>query len=155
MGSYTDYYVRAQIAPEYVALVRTFIETGKWPDSPPAFIQKWRAYLARISRYECDEYTYTPPIACPGIWGFHNNLNESDAVWTIAGTIKNYKHQIQVFLTKVLVPLSIKIEECRISTEMARDCCKPSYFDSDEEDDNHIRYLCDEEIRHSSWRMTF
>lgn len=168
---YTDWNIICTLKPEYIELIDNFIKTSDFPkdEDIPHFITKWQEYLKRICRYytnqneeideveeneEIDEfyevYMYNPPFGISGIWGYKNELNGN--CWSFSGAMKNYNDEIQVFLVKVLAPLTESIDQCWISSEWRRDSCKPKFSESDSEDESHIYHITDSDIRTHTWR---
>lgn len=153
---YTDWNIVCTVKPEYIELIDNFIKTSEFPkeEEIPLFITKWQEYLKRICRsytIENDEnYDYVPPFGINGIWGYKNELNGN--IWSFSGAIKNYNDEIQVFLVKVLAPLTLTIDQCWISSEWRRDSCKPKFSESDSEDESHIYHITDSDIRTHTWR---
>ena len=159
MGYYTHWYIRADVKPEYISALRAFIDTDEWPEDSPEFIKKWRQYLIRIGRIYAEDgpVDYDPPRGCSGHWGQRCDLKGSEFI--VAGSTKNYNNEIEVFLCKVLAPLTTYIHHCYTVSEFTLDCHyskkNKEYFDSDSDtelDDSWYSKLSDETIRTTSWR---
>lgn len=156
MGMYTDWNIKCTIKQEYIEFINNFITTTQFPkENIPPFIKNWQEYLKRIDRCYTfenneDEYDYCPPFGMSGIWGYKNEINGN--IWSLSGTMKNYKDEIEIFLVKVLAPLTESIDQCWISSEWSRDLCKPKFSESDSEDESHIHHLTDYDIRTKSWK---
>ena len=142
---YTDWSIRAKIKPEYLETVKYFIDNDEWKEPVPEFISKWRKFLTEIGYSITNPtdgivvYEYVPPWGLSGKWDYHNRL-EGDT-WVLCGKMKNYKNQIQVFLSTVLVNLSFEITQCWSSSDFVRDSVACS------DDDDIISTFSDNEIR--------
>lgn len=165
MGMYTYWRFRAYILPQYVSQIEYFREHDEWLEPVPEFITQWREFLKSIGRsynvYENDddnmigtEYHYIGATGCNDgycyfgcDWSFENNI------WNVSAGIKNYNQELEVFFTKVLVPMSSYIEECSIITDYYLDYKEYNKyrFPDDPKEKDPIRNYTDKELRTTNW----
>lgn len=50
MGTYTDYFIKATVLPQYKGAIEHFIKHGTWPKPRPPFIEKWVKYLVAVGQ---------------------------------------------------------------------------------------------------------
>lgn len=110
----------AKIKPEYIESLQNFIDHKIWKESIPLFIASWHLYLKSIGCYHyIDSYEYCPPFGNESIWGRECKL-EGD-IFTSYGSMYNRDFQIQKFICKVLLPMSLEILECSTFIENTED----------------------------------
>lgn len=99
-------------------------------------------------------YDYVGATGCSGECYFTFNQSFENGVWSVAAGAKNKNKELEVFFTKVLVPMSSYIEECSIITDYYLDY-RPRYeyrFPEDPEDDDGVRNYTDKKLRTTHWK---
>jgi hypothetical protein len=148
---YTDWNICATLKPEYIEYVKYFVQHHDWMEPVPDFVMKWRKYLKKIDGDDGDCIYYRPPFGCAGKWGYKNELHGDQ--WFLCGSTKNYHNQIQVFLVKVLVPITSTITTCQTISDYSRDYASTVHFDSDSDsDEDLVHNHTDNELRTYSWK---
>lgn len=102
--------ITAKIKPEYIELLQNFIDHKIFTEPLPLFIASWHLFLKSIGCYHISGYQYCPPFGNESIWGKECKL-EGD-IFTCCGSMYNRDYQIQKFICKVLLPMSLEILEC-------------------------------------------
>ena len=129
---YTSYRVKGVIKPEYVELVKDFMQNHQWDvENAPPCIQRWHRFLEDIGSVKRGDdqsiiaYHNRIPFGLPSPWWgneciVYEDYDSDNVWWSFSGEMKNDRQQIEYFMEHVMSELCSTV---------------PLYWTCDEDDD--------------------